>query len=63
MGKYYREYQHKIKYKCGFSIYVFEYDTAVELAKMVKESGCKMPNPYEPGHIEYDEYNETMWSE
>lgn len=54
---WHKEPEHTIKYKN----YIYNYDTAYELGKFVFESGSKMPNPYEPDFIEYDQFNEGYW--
>jgi hypothetical protein len=47
----------KIKYECSSGAYTFEYDTAKELGELVRDSGCRMPNPYEPDNTDYDDFN------
>jgi len=47
------------KYKVVHDGVTFEYDTASELGRMVAESGCAMPIPYEPIHLEYDEFRDA----
>lgn len=42
--------------------YTFKYDSAEDLGRMVKESGCKMPNPFEPDFTEHDDFNEGYWN-
>jgi len=42
--------------------FVFEYETAYELGVMVRESGCKMPNPYEPDNTDYDDFINGWYS-
>ncbi|EGQ9962420.1 hypothetical protein D0810_14825 [Vibrio cholerae] len=56
MARWHKETKHRCKHK-GF---VFEFDTAAELGKMVAESGCPMSNPYEPGFTEYDDFAEAF---
>lgn len=50
----------KKKFRVEYNDYVFEYDTAVELARMVKESKCRMPIPYEPMTTDYDDWCAVM---
>lgn len=47
------------KWKINYKDFTYEYDTASELGKMVKESGSRMPNPYDPSCTDYDDYNEA----
>jgi len=42
--------------------FVFEYDTAQELAKLMFENLPEVTNPYEPGFTEFDDFNETIWA-
>lgn len=53
-----RWYRKNYKWKVTYRGFVFEYDTAEELGKMVAESGCGMPNPYEPDNTDYDDFLE-----
>lgn len=52
----------RCEFKLGYNGYTFEYDTAKELGELVLSSGCKMPNPYEPMHTEFDDYDEAICS-
>lgn len=52
MARWFKKTEFSVTYKD----FTFEYDTAGELGSMVKESGCKMPNPYDPSNTEFDEY-------
>lgn len=52
--------RNKKKYSVEYNGYYFEYDTAIELAKMVKESKCGMPIPYEPMTTDYDDWRSVM---
>lgn len=49
------------EYKIEYKGYIYCYDTAIELANMVKETGTQMENPYEPHHVEYDIYNRYVF--
>lgn len=53
-------WERKKKFTVEHDGYVFHYDTAIELARMVKESGCKMPIPYEPMTTDYDDWCSVM---
>ncbi|HHC7220172.1 TPA: hypothetical protein ACN38L_004064 [Vibrio parahaemolyticus] len=46
----------KNKYTIEYKGYVFEYDTAEELGRMVAQSGCGMENPFDPNTVEYDQF-------
>lgn len=41
--------------------FVFEYDTAQELAKLMFENLPKVTNPYDPACTDFDNFNETLW--
>ncbi|MGL5728653.1 MAG: hypothetical protein ACRCYD_12490 [Plesiomonas sp.] len=56
MARWHKETKNRCKYK-GFA---FEFDTAAELGKMVAESGCPMPNPYDPDCTDYDDFTEAF---
>ncbi|EPU4643936.1 hypothetical protein ACVXAM_003845 [Vibrio parahaemolyticus] len=49
--------------KCKYTIeckgYVFEYDTAEELGRMVAQSGCGMENPFDPNTVEFDQFYDS----
>ncbi|HHC7290417.1 TPA: hypothetical protein ACN382_003916 [Vibrio parahaemolyticus] len=46
----------KTKYTIEYKGYVFEYDTAEELGRMVAQSGCGMENPFEHYTVEFDQF-------
>lgn len=56
MARWHKETKHRCKHK-GF---IFEFDTATELGRMVAESGCPMPNPYDPDCTDYDDFAEAF---
>lgn len=60
MGRWYKK---DYKWKTSHRGAVFEYDTVMELGAMVAESGCGMPNPYEPGNTDYEDFNEGYRSQ
>lgn len=49
----------KCKYTIEYKGYVFEYDTAEELGRMVAESDCGMENPFEPDTVEFDQFYDS----
>ncbi|ELB2755754.1 hypothetical protein QNF07_004079 [Vibrio alginolyticus] len=49
----------KTKYTIEYKGYVFEYDTAEELGRMVAQSGCGMENPFEPDTVEFDQFYDS----
>lgn len=49
----------KWKYQEGG--FVFEYDTAQELAKLMFEKLHEVINPYDPAGTDFDNFNETLW--
>lgn len=54
---FYKNTGEKEKYKLTYKGIVFLYDTTYELGCLVRESGCKMENPYEPDFMEWDDFN------
>lgn len=52
MARWWKKTNYTIEYKG----YVFEYDTAEELGRMVAQSGCGMENPFDPNTEEYDQF-------
>lgn len=56
MARWYKEN----KYRCEYKGFVFEFDTASELGRMVAESGCSMSNPYDPDCTDYDDFEEAF---
>jgi len=48
------------KWTIHYGRYTYEYETAKELGKMVRESGSRMPNPYSPDCTDYDDYIEAV---
>ncbi|ELB2291141.1 hypothetical protein QNZ73_004031 [Vibrio parahaemolyticus] len=55
MARWWKKNKYTIEYKC----YVFEYDTAEELGRMVAQSGCGMENPFEPDTVEFDQFYDS----
>ncbi|MBO0209734.1 MULTISPECIES: hypothetical protein [Vibrio] len=49
----------KCKYTIEYKGYVFEYDTAEELGRMVAQSGCGMENPFDPNTVEFDQFYDS----
>ncbi|HCG5913205.1 TPA: hypothetical protein NJ057_003865 [Vibrio parahaemolyticus] len=49
----------KTKYTIEYKGYVFEYDTAEELGRMVTQSGCGMENPFDPNTVEFDQFYDS----
>ncbi|ENN2394516.1 hypothetical protein J4H39_17065 [Vibrio alginolyticus] len=49
----------KCKYMIEYKGYVFEYDTAEELGRMVAQSGCGMENPFDPNTVEFDQFYDS----
>ena len=49
----------KSKYAIEYKGYVFEYDTAEELSRMVAQSGCGMENPFDPNTVEFDQFYDS----
>lgn len=49
----------KCKYTIEYKGYVFEYDTAEELGRMVVQSGCGMENPFDPNTVEFDQFYDS----
>ena len=54
--KWYKRSKWKLEYQ-GFT---YEYDTARQLGQMVRESGSKMPNLYDPDCTDHEDYNEGV---
>lgn len=50
------------KWKYQEGDFVFEYDTAQELAKLMFENLPKVTNPYDPACTDFDNFNETIWA-
>ena len=52
------------KNECKFSMtqsgYRFDYDTPMELAELMFKSPVKAVNPYDPGTIAFDRFNEKI---
>ncbi|HHX8304440.1 TPA: hypothetical protein ACVO0J_002338 [Vibrio diabolicus] len=46
----------KSKYAIEYKGYVFEYDTAEELSRMVSHSSCGKENRFDPNNVEYDQF-------
>ncbi|MEW4343569.1 hypothetical protein AB1J03_19625 [Vibrio diabolicus] len=55
MARWWKKNKCTIEYKG----YVFEYDTAEELGRMVAESDCGMENPFEPDTVEFDQFYDS----
>ncbi|NRB79168.1 MAG: hypothetical protein HRU38_10935 [Saccharospirillaceae bacterium] len=52
----------KTKWCLSHENFTFNYDTATELGKMVGESGCNMPNPFDPDCTDFDDFTDAKLS-
>lgn len=50
----------KAKWSYQYKNFTFDYDTAAELGRIVAESGCDMPNPFDPSTTDFDDFTEAV---